>query len=92
MFFALRLVVFTLYWAAHSEEPIKGWMTPGYVERSWDLPRRSLAGALDLTPLAPGQHPQTIAELAADRGITVADMVVLVERAVAEAALHRSPR
>jgi hypothetical protein len=85
LFFAVRAVSGAIYWATHSDEAVKGWMTPGYVERSWDLPRKTLAGPLDLKPLEPGQHPQNLRELALARGMTEAEMIALVEAEVAKA-------
>jgi hypothetical protein len=85
LFFAVRAVSGAIYWATHTNEPVKGWMTPGYVERSWHLPKKTLAGPLDLKPLEPGQHPQNLRELAIARGMTESEMIALVEAEVAKA-------
>jgi len=68
-FFAVRMVVFTAYWAdpAHRDSPIEGWMTPGMVARSRHLPPEAVAEALGLDHTAP-RH-MTLAELAAERGV-----------------------
>lgn len=67
LFFAVRFVVFTVYWAdpAHRERQPEGWMTPGYIARSWDVSRDDLRAALDLP--AEGKPP-TLAQIARDRG------------------------
>ena len=95
LFFAERFVIFTFYWARteHRFEPVSGWMTLGYVERSWDLPRRSLPERLGIAP--PPERsgkPKSIAEIAAERGVTVDEMIVQVEKAVkAMAETERHP-
>lgn len=68
LFFAARFLVFGLYWAdpAHRDGAPEGWMTPGYLARSWDLPREALRDLLAL-PEAEGKPP-TLAEIARDRG------------------------
>ena len=40
-FFAVRLVAAWIYWSdpTHRDAAIEGWMTPGYVAQSWDVPR-----------------------------------------------------
>lgn len=75
-FFAVRLVVQTIYWSnpAHIHQMPEGWMTPGYVERSWHMPPRALAGVLDITP-GPGQRGRTLAEIAADQGIPLDELM-----------------
>lgn len=52
VFFAARLVTFSLYWVepAHQEQPVEGWMTPRYVALSYDLPPGVVREALDLEP------------------------------------------
>ena len=66
--FAVRFVAFGIYWAdpAHRDRAPEGWMTPGYLSRSWDLPRETLRELLAL-PEAEGRPP-TLAEIARDRG------------------------
>ena len=84
LFFAVRLVVFALYWSdpAHRDQHPAGWMTPGYVARSWQVPRDDLVGALGLAP-EPGR-PRTLAEIAAARGAPVEAVLAEVEAALAE--------
>ena len=68
LFFAVRLALFVVYWAdpAHRQQSPEGWMTPGYVARSWQVPRADVAGFLGLQP--DGGRPPTLAEIAAVRG------------------------
>ncbi|MFO7921581.1 MAG: hypothetical protein R6U99_12390 [Nioella sp.] len=82
LFFAVRLVAFWIYWAdpAHQDQAIAGWMTPGYVAYSWDVPREVTFEALDL-PARPGE-PVTLADLAAERGMSVADLAAELRAAI----------
>lgn len=68
LFFAARFVAFGIYWAdpAHRDRSPEGWMTPGYLARSWDLPREALRDLLAL-PETEGKPP-TLAEIARTRG------------------------
>ncbi|HDZ74839.1 MAG TPA: hypothetical protein ENH55_19115 [Aurantimonas coralicida] len=70
-FFLVRTVVSTVYWAdpAHYEQTIEGWMPVRYVARSWDVPPKVLEEALDLRT-EEGRR-LTIAEIAAERGVSV---------------------
>lgn len=83
LFFAVRLILFAVYWSnpAHRDQHPAGWMTPGYVARSWHVPREELVGALGLT-LEPGR-PRTLAEIAATRGEPLDDLLGTVEKTVA---------
>lgn len=69
VFFAVRMLVFTIYWAdpAHRDRPPEGWMTPGMVARTRHLPSEVVAEALGLDSEAPRR--MTLAEIAAERGV-----------------------
>ena len=92
LFFAVRFVAFALYWSdpAHRNQVPEAWMTPGYVARSWHLPRGDLLRALDLPP-TPG-HPRSFAEIAAERGIPVATLLGEVAAAITELRNRAAPR
>ena len=83
VFFATRFVGFAIYWSdpAHAEAAPQGWMTPGYLARSWQVPRADLVRELGLDPAA-GRAP-TLAEIAAARGITEAALLAEVAAAIA---------
>ncbi|MCB2117222.1 MAG: hypothetical protein KDE00_13220 [Rhodobacteraceae bacterium] len=68
LFFAGRLAFFALYWSdpAHRDQHPAGWMTVGYVARSWHVPLDAMVDGLAIDHV-PGK-PRTLAELAADRG------------------------
>jgi hypothetical protein len=82
LFFAGRLAVYTVYWANHREIPVEPWMTVGYIARSWGLEPRALDAAAGLpSPESPGR-PQSLAEIAHERGVPVAEVVADVEIAI----------
>lgn len=79
--FAGRFAVRAVYWENHREEAVAGWMTVGYVGRSWDLDPREIDRVAGLPP--PEGHPLTLEEIARRRGVPVADVIAEVEAAVA---------
>ncbi|MFN3575483.1 MAG: hypothetical protein ACK4TJ_00635 [Tabrizicola sp.] len=83
LFFAGRLTVFTVYWATHREMPVQGWMTVGYVARSWGLDPRALDAEAGLPMPAIKGRPQPLSEIARDRGVPVEQVIAEVEAALA---------
>ena len=84
LFFAGRFVVQTVYGANHRDEEVRPWMTVGYVARSWGLDGREIDALAGLPLPEEKGHPQTLSEIAADRGVPVEDVIAAVEAAVAE--------
>lgn len=85
LFFAVRFVSSFLYWhdPAHIHEPVKSWMTIGYVAKSWGLNAPDIDAAAGLPKPEKG-HPFTIREIARQRGVTEAEVIKLVEATVAK--------
>jgi hypothetical protein len=84
LFFAVRLVAFWIYWAepAHHRAPLEGWMTVGFVARSWHLPPEEV---LALTGVAlDGGRPVTLAALAAANGESLSTFIARLETALAD--------
>jgi hypothetical protein len=86
IWFAGRFVAQAVYWSdpAHLDQPIAGWMTPGYVARSWDVPPEVVAPALSLPP--PGQgdrRPPPLQALARERGVPLNDLIAALEAVIA---------
>lgn len=81
LFFAGRIVVRAVYWSQHREEAVAPWMTVGYVGRSWRLDPRAIDAEAGLPP--PEGRPLTLEQIAADRGVPVAQVIVEVEAAIA---------
>jgi hypothetical protein len=84
LFFAFRFTFQTIYWANHQEEPIRPWMTVGYIARSWDLDGREIDALAGLPLPQVKGRPQPLSEIAQDRGVSVAEIIADVEAAVAE--------
>ena len=82
LFFAVRLTVQTVYWANHQDEPVRPWMTVGYIARSWDLDAREIDRLAGLPLPETKGRPQPLSEIAADRGVPVADIIDAVEAAI----------
>jgi hypothetical protein len=83
LFFGIRTLSFTLYWMdpAHQDQTLAGWMTPGYVALSYDIPPPVLALALfDIPGGAP--TPMTMAKIAETHGITLDALQARVRLAV----------
>ena len=82
LFFGIRSIMFYVYWAdpAHREEPIAGWMTPGYVSHSWALPPTLLRETLAIPPEA---RRVTIKALAEERGVPTNEIIGQIETAIA---------
>ena len=89
LFFAGRLIVSAVYWSNHRLEVVQPWMTVGYVGRSWRLDPREIDAVAGLP--APDGHPQTLEDIARQRGVPVADVVAQVEAAVAALRQRASP-
>ena len=84
LFFAVRLVLFSIYWAdpKHREQPIAGWMTPGFVAHSWHVPREVMLDLLGPPPEGAPKRP-TLDDIAAERGVPVEDLIAEIEAAIA---------
>jgi sugar phosphate isomerase/epimerase len=84
LFFAASSAYHMVYWASHRDEPVRPWMTVGYVARSWGLDGREIDGLAGLPSPEVKGHPQTLKEIASDRGVPVTEIIAEVEAAVAE--------
>lgn len=82
-FFAVRLTVFTIYWAdpAHRDQRIEGWMTPAYVARSWNVDPAVIRAVLAAPP---GSRP-TLERIAQTEGIALPELIARIEAAIATA-------
>ena len=81
LFFAGRFTTRLVYWSTHQNEAVAGWMTVGYVAHSWNLDPRAVDTAAGLPH--PVGHPLTLAEIAAERGVPVSQIIADVEAAIA---------
>ena len=85
LFFGVRLIGQAIYWSdpAHQNQRVQGWMTVGYIGLSWHLDVRELDTAAGLPAPQLKRHPQPLSEIAADRGVPVAQVIAEVEAAIA---------
>ena len=83
LFFAVRLVISGVYWAdpTHRDQVPEGWMTPGYVARSWHIPRGALLAELNLPPTS--NRPHSFEEIAETRGVPLSQVLGEVSAAIA---------
>jgi len=99
-FFGVRFVRHAIYWSdpAHRNEQVAGWMTVGYIARSWGLDPHDIdaeAGLPRPDQTATGR-PMTLQQIADERGVPVGEVIADVEGAIArlrlrEAAQELSP-
>ena len=81
--FAVRFGVQVVYWstAAHQNQQVQGWMTIGYVAKSWHLEAPRLDALAGLPGPHEKGHPQSLKEIAEDRGDFVDDLADRVDAA-----------
>lgn len=82
LFFALRLIVFWIYWSdpAHHNKRIEPWMTPGYVARSHGLEQAEISAMLALPPDTP--RGLTLQQLARMTGRDTATLIADLQRSI----------
>jgi hypothetical protein len=78
-FFAVRTVRRAVYWHQHRDEPIRGWMTVGYVAHSYRVPPHVLYAALGL-PGKPDRRP--LRAIARDQKRPVSEVIADLQRAI----------
>ncbi len=80
--FALRFTAQVLYWSnpAHQNQRVEAWMTVAYIARSWEVhgPDLLIEAALPVST----KGPRTLARIAAERGLPVAQIIAEVEAAI----------
>lgn len=82
---AIRAVREAIYWNTHHEEPIRGWMTIGYVAHARDVPPFVLGDALGLPKGVPDARP--LMEIARAQHRSMPDIQAILEDAI----LHARP-
>jgi len=81
LFLLVRVVFSLVYWERHQYEPIRPWMTVGYIDRSWGL----TPGTLDVTAGLPEPRkgePLTLTEIAKIENVPVDAVITRVEAAL----------
>ena len=85
VFFGARMTMMWVYWSnpAHQDQPIEGWMTPGYIAQSYGVDMDVIREALALDENSP--HRMPLDEIARASGASRADLVAEIEAAIATA-------
>lgn len=81
-YFGIRSAAEMMYWSNpdHRDQPLAAWMTPRYVAQSYDLPPDVIGPALMGNPDDPPPR-KSIGRIAAENGMTVADLQSRVKAA-----------
>ena len=82
IFFVVRAVRPVIYWHYHQDEPIRGWMTLGYVAHSYHVPPHVLHAALGL-PDTPDRRP--LREIAKAQNRSMDEIRTLLLEAIVQA-------
>ena len=83
--FAVRTVRRTIYWHYHQDEPIRPWMSLGYIARSYNVPPWVLRQALGLSPNINGPDRRPIREIAREQNRSVAEVIAILQDAIVHA-------
>lgn len=91
LFFAVRFMLFTVYWSdpAHRNEPPQPWMTIGYVAHSWKMPPETVANALGISTLP--DRRVTLGELATSMGVSEEILMSRLKAALAKLPAPQKP-
>lgn len=80
-FFGVRALTFAVTLAWRSDQPVAGWMTPRYIQRTYDLPRDVVAAILGVD--GSGEARMPVDALALDAGRPLAEVIAELEAAIA---------
>ena len=83
LFFAVRTVAFAIYWSgpAHRDQTLQGWMTPGYVSKSWNVPHTNIEALFKSLELPLERKP--IGRIAEENDISLEDLTIQIEAVIA---------
>jgi hypothetical protein len=85
-----RTVRRATYWREHRDEPIRGWMTVGYVAHSYHVPAHVLYSALNLPQTKPHDR-RPLREIAREQGRSMDDLRAILQDAITHARAPDSP-
>jgi len=83
--FSVRTVRRALYWHHHEDEPIRSWMSLGYVAHSYGVPPWVLRQALGLPPKPNGPDRRPIREIAREQNRSVEEVIGVLQDAIVHA-------
>jgi hypothetical protein len=81
--YAARTIREARYWRNHRDEPIRGWMTIGYVAHSYHVPPYILAQALGLPHRPPDRRP--LREIAREQNRSMDEVQAILQDAITHA-------
>lgn len=85
-----RTVRRAAYWREHRDEPIRGWMTVGYVAHSYHVPAHVLYSALNLPQTKP-HDKRPLREIAREQNRSMDDLRAILQDAIKRARPPDSP-
>jgi hypothetical protein len=80
--FAVRTVRRAIYWHYHQDEPIRPWMSLGYIAHSYNVPPWVLRQALGLPPTTHGPDRRPIREIAREQHRSVDEIIAILQDAI----------
>ncbi|MCH2168666.1 MAG: hypothetical protein MK107_13155 [Oceanicola sp.] len=86
LWFGGRFTMQAVYWAdpRHQQQEIEGWMTLGYIGRSWQVPPPVLADALEAAHALEQRHRYPpLARLSQRSDVPLADLIATLDAAIA---------
>lgn len=86
LWFGGQSIARAIYWAdpEHQNQEIAGWMTPGYVARSWQVPPADMAAALSpYWERESGRHAPPLEVIAREGGVPLDELITHLEAAIA---------
>ena len=89
--FAIRTVRRAIYWHYHQDEPIRSWMSLGYIAHSYDVPPWILYQALGLPPKTGGPDRRPIREIAREQHRSVDEVIAILQGAIVHARTPNPP-
>ena len=82
IFFGARAYRKAVYWQEHRDEPLRPWMSIGYVAHSYHVPPPELFRALGLPDRPPDRRP--IGSIASSQNRTSEDVMIELQAAIAK--------
>src|SRR5205814_3989557 len=80
--FAVRTVRRAIYWHYHQDEPIRPWMSIGYIAHSYRVPPWILRQALGLPAKTNGPDRRPIREIAREQNVSVNEVIAILQDAI----------
>ncbi|MCK0148735.1 hypothetical protein MWU54_01770 [Marivita sp. S6314] len=86
LWFGGRTAVHAVYWAdpKHQNQQIEGWMTLGYVGKSWRVPRGTLKASIDeIWPDGERDRYPPVHRIALETGLSEAEVIARLDAVIA---------